>query len=173
MNSKIRNLINDLADQILDYYNIDIPISDIRETVSMLGGRVETNNNLSAFADGLVKKDKDGFVIIVSPYQSSEREKFTIAHEIGHLFLHMGYKCDDDLWNKQTETEYYRNGNSEEEYEASEFAASFLMPEDVYRDILKQNTKNGKVAIDKIASFFGVSNMAAINRGKWLGCLQW
>jgi Zn-dependent peptidase ImmA (M78 family) len=40
---------------------------------------------------------------VISPYQSEERRKFTIAHELGHLFLHMGYLLDSDLWSGQDE----------------------------------------------------------------------
>ena len=39
--------------------------------------------------------------IIVSPFQDEKRERFTIAHELGHLFLHMGYRTNNELWEKQ------------------------------------------------------------------------
>lgn len=78
--------------------------------------------------DGSIRKQDDGFIIYISPFQSTERRKFTIAHELGHLFLHMGYRINSDLWNKQMDATYYRAGDSLLEYQANEFAAALLMP---------------------------------------------
>ena len=71
-----------------------------------------------------LSKSKQTLRLFVSPFQSSERRKFTIAHELGHLFLHMGYMIDSDLWEQQENATFYRAGNSSEEYQANEFAAA-------------------------------------------------
>ena len=92
MDSELRMLINNLTQDIIDAYHIQIPILDIDYVVTQqLGGRIEESPNIENMSDGSVRKEGNGFVIYVSPYQTTERRTFTIAHELGHLFLHMGY----------------------------------------------------------------------------------
>lgn len=173
MNDELRMLINNLTQDIIDLYNIQIPIQNINDVVTALDGRVEDSIDIDYMSDGSIRKQDNGFVIYVSPFQSAERRKFTIAHELGHLFLHMGYKINSDLWNNQKNATYYRTGDSIMEYQANEFAAALLMPKKAYKEIMDQYTIGNKVETDKIASYFGVSISAASNRGKFLGYLQW
>lgn len=173
MNDELRMLINNLTQDIIDLYNIQIPIQNINDVVTALNGRVEDSIDIDYMSDGSIRKQDNGFVIYVSPFQSAERRKFTIAHELGHLFLHMGYKINSDLWNNQKNATYYRTGDSIMEYQANEFAAALLMPKKAYKEIMDQYTNGNEVETDKIASYFGVSISAASNRGKFLGYLQW
>lgn len=173
MNNELRMLINNLTQDIIDLYNIQIPIKNINDVVTTLGGRVEETMDIDTMSDGSIRKQDDGFIIYISPFQSSERKKFTIAHELGHLFLHMGYRISSELWNKQKNATYYRSGDSLMEYQANEFAAALLMSKETYKKIMDQYTIENKVETDKVADYFGVSVSAASNRGKFLGYLQW
>lgn len=173
MNNELRMLINNLTQDIIDLYNIQIPIKNINDVVTTLGGRVEETMDIDTMSDGSIRKQDDGFIIYISPFQSSERKKFTIAHELGHLFLHMGYRISSELWNKQKNATYYRSGDSLMEYQANEFAAALLMPKETYKKIMDQYTIENKVETDKVADYFGVSVSAASNRVKFLGYLQW
>ena len=172
MNNELRMLINNLTQDIIDLYNIQIPIQNINDVVMALGGRIEESIDINNMSDGSIRKQDNGFIVYVLPFQSSERKKITIAHELGHLFLHMGYKINSELWNKQENATYYRAGDSLIEYQANEFAAALLMPKKLYKEIMDQYTIGNKVETDKIASYFGVSISAASNRGKFLGYLQ-
>ena len=173
MNNELRMLINNLKQDIIDIYNIQIPIQNINDVVTALGGRVEESMDIDNMSDGSIRKQDKGFIIYVSPFQSSERKKFTIAHELGHLFLHMGYRIDSELWDGQKNATYYRAGDSLMEYQANEFAAALLMPKKAYKEIMDKCTVGNKVETYKVAEYFGVSISAASNRGKFLGYLQW
>ena len=89
MDNSTRRMINSLAEDVLSAYNISVPIGNIDEIVEKLGGTIQKE---AFFSDGAVEKEGNGFKIIVSPFQDEKRERFTIAHELGHLFLHMGYR---------------------------------------------------------------------------------
>lgn len=174
MDSELRMLINNLTHDIIELFEIEIPIKDIDKVVTKLGGHVEEKVDFDEVSDGSIRKQNDdSFVIFVSPFQSVERRKFTIAHELGHLFLHMGYKINSDLWAKQENATYYRSGDSLKEYQANEFAAALLMPKEKYKEIMDDNTSGDMVETSKIADYFGVSISAASNRGKFLGYLKW
>lgn len=170
MDNSTRRMINSLAEDVLSAYNISVPIGNIDEIVEKLGGTIQKE---AFFSDGAVEKEGNGFKIIVSPFQDEKRERFTIAHELGHLFLHMGYRTNNELWEKQENNIYHRIGNSEKEYQANEFAAAFLMPATEYLTVLNKVAEGNMVDTSKIAEYFNVSIEAAANRGKFLGYLRW
>lgn len=174
LDNTMKNLINDTVDAIIRWYNIDIPIYDIDKVVKDMGGKVIENPYIDGFSDGKIRKTgSNSFQIEVSPYQTEERRNFTIAHELGHLFLHMGFRTNDEIWEQQNCKFYYRNGNSALEYQSNEFAAALLMPQDEYERIMYDNIEGNLVNTSEIARYFHVSVDAAANRGKWLGYLKW
>lgn len=178
MDYNTRCIINKLSETVLKVYNIEIPITDMSQIVEEIGGKVIEDNSKSGVYDGRItrkysKDDNTQFKIFIPEDQHEERKKFTIAHELGHLFLHMGYKIDNNLWEQQKDIDYYRDGNSEEEFQANEFAASLLMPKKQYKEILDKNSNEEYVDINEVAKYFGVSRQAALNRGRWLGYLAW
>lgn len=173
MDGELKKLINDFAQELIDTYKITVPITNINMVVSQFGGEIRTDETLSGYSDGYIRKVNDSFEVVISPFQSDTRRNFTIAHELGHLFLHMGFILDIETWSKQDGRSYYRNGSNDEELQANEFAAAFLMPKKIYKEIIDKNTNGNTVNITEIANYFNVSVYAASNRGKWLGYLQW
>jgi len=63
--------------------------ADLEKLLSALGGRSEMASYGSA--ESLRVEDDGSFTIFVPPYTSSRRDRFTIAHELGHYFLHYLY----------------------------------------------------------------------------------
>lgn len=169
MSDKTQQLINDLSADIIDIYDIHIPIRDINDVVTALGGYIEESTDICS--SGGIKKQNDGFVIYIPSFYSAERKRFAVAQELGHLFLHMGYKISPKLWNKQRNMFYYESKYPLEEYQANDFAEALLMPKDVYKKVLDQYTVGNKVQTAKIAEYFGVSVSTAYSRGKLLGLL--
>lgn len=178
MNRELRNEINNLAEDILAFFEIDVPISNMEEVVKLLGGKLSEKDGSSICSDGNIRKENNNndikFEICVPEEQSDNRKNFTVAHELGHLFLHMGYLINDDLWNNFSNSKILnREGNSEFELQANEFAAAFLMPRKLYKEIMDKYSDDNKVLIGKVAEYFNVSIDAASYRGKWLGYLKW
>jgi Zn-dependent peptidase ImmA (M78 family) len=120
-----------------------------------------------------VKKDND-IVIFTNSCSRLSREIFTLAHEIGHVILHL------DNENSFIDDNVTINGRStdEKEQEANYFAACLLMPsDDVDRfiDLEIQNfQEKGLSAMDiaRIMSEFNVSFDMALNRLKSLGVID-
>jgi hypothetical protein len=97
------------------------------------------------------------FDILLPSYTSPLRDRFTIAHELGHYFLH----------SRQGERPIvaYREGSSSRiEWEANWFAAALLMPRDAFIDECGTNPDIAAVALR-----FGVSQDAARVRKVALG----
>lgn len=173
MNSSTKQYINELAQQVINVYDITIPINDLENVVRSMGGEIEERAEFDDFCDGtIMKSNSDGFRIVIPRNQYPQRKTFTIAHELGHLFLHMGFRTNRELWDSQDNRIYRRFGTSEQEYQANEFAASLLMPMDRYKKIVSEYAVNGTVDMARVANYFNVSIAAATNRGLFLGILH-
>jgi Zn-dependent peptidase ImmA (M78 family) len=164
-----REDINRLAETILEGLELDLPV-DVEEAVTRLGGKLTTSDDKKV--EALVRKENDRFEIVIHNDKPNTRKRFSIAHELGHLFLHMGYLIDPTKWGKTEEYKdsvYYRYGYGIEEGEADEFAAAFLMPEKEFRRVIADRSENRRCDIGDIAKFFDASKSAVVRRGQLLG----
>jgi predicted transcriptional regulator len=176
MNHTKRRLIGQLADQIRIELGLDIP-TDVRSAVDSLGGTIrEMGIDDMAYEASVRKSEDESFEIRLRDGVGIQRERFSVAHELGHLFIHMGFQTDDSKWagiRPGESSERARYGVSESEYEANEFAAALLMPESDYRQTIDEIAVDNKVDLSKVADRFGVSVAAIRLRGQWLGLIGW
>ncbi len=102
--------------------------------------------------------DSEGATIIYLPHNSSPaRDRFTIAHELGHFFLHH----NSQLCPKEGFT---RRGSDRLEWQANWFAAELLMPEDTFLAEAERCNRDEET----LSRIFGVSKSAASVRLKSL-----
>lgn len=131
------------------------------------------------------------FEIGVPCVTSENRDRFTIAHELGHLYLHLDY-ADPEKWEKRVKNAesqsndegcliadsfMTRAGQNYNEYEANDFAAAMLMPAKEFRKIAREKTlpvhNETRCNTREVAKAFGVSLEAAVIRGRFLGIFEW
>ncbi|WP_339196685.1 ImmA/IrrE family metallo-endopeptidase [Solibacillus sp. FSL R5-0449] len=175
MENSRKEYISDITRVIRDAFNLEAPI-DLKLLVEQLGGRLIETTNIDDNMEAKIEKLGNSFEITIDPDKNQKRKRFSIAHELGHLFLHMGYLINPEKWNSTNEyvdSVYYRYGYNIEEFEANEFAACLLMPLEEFMDISQKNFKNGFYDIEEIANHFDVSTQAVSNRGKFLGLFGW
>lgn len=148
-----------------------VPPDDLRPIVAKLGGKLVYRDfwELEASDSGsTIIHGPENFEIILPRHTSLERDRFTIAHELGHYVLHY-------LWPARTHRDYNpayaaRYGSDRAEWEANWFAAAFLMPAGLFKSTVNSlRGKDGKVSVPLLASRFGVSNIAAKVRAQALG----
>lgn len=159
-------------------------------TVLQAFGIVEDDSvdfdNLSLSGYAKWSKARDTAEIWVNPLEPEYRRRFTLAHELGHLFCHMLPSYDDKNKAekfKDSPRTFHRDGSvSDEEREANQFAAQLLMPSKMVRDasnsLLQEKRKpDGKVGmsrqafIDELAQQFEVSSQAMEYRLKNLNVI--
>jgi len=173
MTSARRRQINRLADLVRTCCDADVPV-DVERVVRQLGGSVESVTD--ADFEARIEKVDDGFRITLGSPVAENRRRFSIAHELGHLFLHMGYIIDPDEWasiEAYMDSVYFRYGFGAEEYDANEFAGALLMPAEAFEQVAEANREGRRYAIGPIADHFRVSVEAAATRGRWLGFFAW
>ncbi len=113
-------------------------------------------NNIS----GQITKEDGLYIIRVNRYEAYERQRFTIAHELGHFLLH---KEIIDKQNGIKDNVLYRSGNPEIiEFQANRIAADILMPLDQVRNIRDKYNKKfeEKDVLEILAAHFRVSKSA-------------
>lgn len=172
MNAKRRREINRFAGEMRQALELDVPV-DIQRAVERLGGTVVEADRA---VEASVQKRDDSFLITVRTDSVDTRRRFSIAHELGHLFLHMGYLAADGRWDRidaYCDSPLHRFGHSEEECDADEFASAFLMPDAEFRkEVAANTTEQRNVHLRPIAERFAVSIEAARVRGRQLGLLD-
>lgn len=174
MNTSRLLQIRSIAERVRQGLELDTFPVNVDTAVERLRGTIEEGS--FGDAEAQIQKRGKGFVIKLAPTSSPERRRFSVAHELGHLFLHMGYLIDMPKWqsiDEYTDSPRLRFGHSEEEYEAHEFAGTFLMPEAEFRRYCSNYKKGDIYQVPPIAQRFGVSNLAAMTRGRWLGLFGW
>lgn len=102
---------------------------------------------------GALVRTKDESYIGVNSYHHSNRQRFTIAHEIAHFILHKGLRVhvDKEFWVNWRDDELSK-AVKWQEIQANQWAAELLMPtEFVLRDInkLKRLDKRAMQSLSK------------------------
>src|SRR6478609_1045091 len=114
---------------------------------------------------GAIVRQNGVVVIAVNPNQHPNRQRFTLAHELGHYFCH--YKGTSDQvehvdgdfrvhWRDQNSS----SGMNWEEIEANRFAAALLIPEAFLRRDLDTCRIIDRDMITHLASMYKVSRVA-------------
>lgn len=146
--------------------------TDVDKIVQFMGGEIKDNPNPWDI-EAQVTKTGNSFQILLTNDTSRRRKKFSIAHELGHIILHSGF-LNPDIWKQVPEgVNFYRIGTGKIEYEANDFAAALLMPQDVFREEAAKCLINGYYNIEFLAQKFDVSIEAVKVRGQWLGLFSW
>ena len=119
---------------------------------------------------GILISKGDNATIGYNPNDPDVRQRFTIAHELGHYILHRKEKItseqlfvDRDFIVKYRSTSKYTDSELLQEQQANAFAAAILMPERLIRKELRKKdyeTLNEAQVIGKLADVFKVSEIA-------------
>jgi len=114
--------------------------------------------------DGMIEKNGDDITITYNSSTHPNRQRFTIAHELGH-FLN-GHLDGNIKKFRDTSKNYSLSNYDIHEVEANKTAADILMPEETLDYLIY--TK-GITDYDELASILGVSTLALDYRLKNLG----
>ncbi|MBP9758484.1 ImmA/IrrE family metallo-endopeptidase [Candidatus Dojkabacteria bacterium] len=156
--SKTKDLLQEVFG-FIDDLKPPIEISKILEKYNL--NLVETTFTDSNISGGFERPTN---TIYISKDESYPRQKFTLAHELGHFIMH-----------SETQREvYYRHQIDDpgqdinHEAEANAFAAALLMPDTILRSNLSKTSD-----MDDLVKIFGVSYSAMYYRLKNLGLLSY
>lgn len=168
LNRKIEKLTSKILDD-LNIKSLPIPVNKIAEFRGLAIKPYDLGEDVSGV---LVIKNGKG-TIGINPSESSVRQRFTIAHELGHYELH---NDGDELFVDKGFKVLFRDQNSskgeiKKEQEANAFAAALLMPEKFIRKEIERNSFDltDEDSMKKLAKTFNVSVPAMTYRISNLG----
>lgn len=105
-----------------------------------------TKEHLPTGVYAVTYKDSGVTIIGYNENASVNRQKFSVAHELGHLYMgHLHGQSSIDL-----------NSSDNDEIEANQFAAALIMPP----SFIKQSIKSGVKNVDELARIYEVSSEA-------------
>lgn len=146
-----RREIETKARKILeDHGLLKIPVDPLK-VAKALGIKVLDAKFSEPDKSGAVTKRNNVVSIFVNHKDHSTRKRFTIAHELGHLLIHMQNDMASEFVDsadnfRSTNIEPNWNPERLKEWEANLFAAALLMDELLVREEWQQNNDLGKLA---------------------------
>jgi Zn-dependent peptidase ImmA (M78 family) len=158
-----------------------VPVEQLASALGAVVRREPAEDDLSGFLMRAVVGRRA--VIGVNSTHHPNRQRFTIAHEIGHLLLHDGDKIHVDrtgqVYQVNLRSDASSAGTDVDEIEANAFAAELLMPGNLLRvDLADQRTLNLldddvlDTLLKPLARKYGVSPQALTYRLGRLGYIQ-
>ncbi|GAA1625224.1 ImmA/IrrE family metallo-endopeptidase [Catellatospora bangladeshensis] len=151
------------ASQLLNKYGIDrlpVPV----EEIAMWEGAQVVRQRFEGEQSGFMYREGRERIIGINTSSGRRRQRFTIAHEIGHMTLHLQ---DPLVVDREVN---WRDENSSlavdpKEIDANAFAAALLMPQDlVVREVRLAAQRSDLSGRDRIISYlaqiFDVSTSA-------------
>jgi Zn-dependent peptidase ImmA (M78 family) len=162
MTSTLDKPIHVSAEEVLDYNNRDsdgrllLPV-DPYVIAQKMGASVHRTNLPVGMSGALVREDAHNPIIFINELDSPLRQRFTVAHEVGHLAARI---ADGTNQSEFADIDYRQSdavpGADQREVFANKFAAELLMPEDAVRQLARADGSS----VVQLASDFAVSVQA-------------
>lgn len=164
--------IAEKVEELLGRFNIrrpPVPVDKITKKLKLLLYSLPADDEISG---AIIRKAGQRVIIAVNPAHHINRQRFTIAHELGHYFLHEGLEEHVD----ENFRVAWRNADSSKainwiEIQANRFAAELLMPTRFLETDLDSLENIDKRTVALLATKYIVSPEAMKIRLSQLGIL--
>lgn len=149
------------AQALLEAAGVQRPPVPVETIARQLGAKL-SYEPFDGNVSGMLYREGDQVIIGVNTLHPEVRQRFTVAHELGHWKLHPGKRVFLDHLVRVD----FRDGRSgREEMQANGFAAELLMPREmIMREIAHQGVPGNPIGVDhlveELAAVFQVSGQA-------------
>ncbi|WP_153766953.1 ImmA/IrrE family metallo-endopeptidase [Endozoicomonas sp. OPT23] len=160
--TRSREEIRDLATGLLNSAGaggqLPVPVDKVIDHLGYSFEYFQPDTSTRSIAGAVSHNEK---TVYLNSEDTARRQLFTLAHEIGHIVLHLNEGSDD-----QDFVDYRKPGpKTSKEKEADTFAAEILMPEQHFINAWKKWTGIPSL----VAASFGVSEQSVKIRARVLG----
>lgn len=175
----VRKIVSNLR-EAYEVFEINEVINDLESVIERFGVKVFYSNMQGFRTPGAISgysrvNEFGKPEIIVNVNDSPRRQRFTMAHELGHIILHWKWlNLDNQRLDKNNKAILYRSSLNypdelnDIEYQANEFAAELLLPTDTILSVINHDIVSLKKDIFifnqiklRIAEAFNVSESFA------------
>lgn len=155
-----RKEIEQHAKEMLEKHGLfSIPVNPVL-LANKEGIKVHNANFSDDSISGIVARRGQFTTLLVNQSDHPFRKRFSIAHELGHHFLHLSKEGEIvtkkiDLFREYWDNTKELSAHEKNEIEANQFAAALLMPEQLVREYYIKTS-----SLVKTAKIFNVSEEA-------------
>lgn len=149
----------DHARELFRFIKMDSPPVEIEKILEELGIGLFYEDFVKL--DGIALKSPKLGIIVVNKNLPNVRQRFTIAHELGHIIM-------------PHRSEYFicfPGKNRSMEKSANRFAAELLMPQPMVIELWKKYAANKEMRVEVIAHILKVSKSALFARLREIGLI--
>ncbi|NMA73849.1 MAG: ImmA/IrrE family metallo-endopeptidase [Bacteroidales bacterium] len=133
---------------------------DIERLVSTIDDIVVLYEDMDGGKSGSLYQKDGKWIITINNKHHKNRQRFTLAHELGHYILHKEKNATFE------DTAFFRGGQMDAiEYAANSFAATILMPEEKLKGLIDSGIRS----VSLLANKFNISTSALKYRLEELG----
>jgi Zn-dependent peptidase ImmA (M78 family) len=159
MTSRLLDKVEAGERAIIDKFTAECPVK-----LGLMARELGVSIKIASLRTGIsgqIAKEDGRYVIRVNRHEARERQRFTIAHELAHYFLHRS--TIDSSPDGIMDSVLYRSGEPVHiEFEANRLAADIVMPMAMIGQMLNEEFGGlvTDVSIEGLASKFDVSRAA-------------
>lgn len=167
--TKKYSAIEDQISQLLRTHNITkapVPVDRLIRLHGITIVMKSMENNVSGF----ILQEESKTLIAINTFHPAVRQRFTMAHELGHFLLKhqpKGMIVDDNDFPLLWRDDEASRGTNTQEREANGFASSLLMPQEFLENDLRHLRNvdiHNETFIKALAKKYGVSPQAMLLR---------
>lgn len=153
--------VDNAARDLLAEFDVSSPAVDVHHLARQMGVQV-VQTSMNQDVSGMLIRDDNVLTVGLNSNQVSRRQRFTLAHELGHLRLHRGRPLIvDSSIRVNLRDSASATATNREEMEANRFAAALLMPENMVREALASTVAAKPAQLQReLAELFDVSTEA-------------
>ncbi len=146
-----------MARKVLKDYKINQVPTDLKKIIERRGLKFIELNDPTDIDGAILEIEGEPKIAVLNTAKAIARQRFTLAHELGHIFLHHAKRdIYDSESAREEEGEYaVKSGKPPKEIEADAFASELLIP---YDQLKKNSDKLND--LDVLAEMFQVSKQA-------------
>lgn len=167
--AKRRLAIEEQVSLLLHQHGITKPPVPVDRLIRLLGIKI-VMKSMDNKVSGFILQENGKSLIAVNSFHPAVRQRFTMAHELGHFLLKHkpnGMIVDDNDFPLLWRDDKAAQGSNAHEREANLFASALLMPHDLLeKDLqhLRNVATHNDTFIKTLAKKYGVSPQALLLR---------
>lgn len=172
-----RKYIRHVVERLLSALGVTEAPVDVDIIVKQMGLQLDYSDVSDDSLSGFLLRSGNDSLIAVNSRHHSNRQRFTVAHELGHYVLHANASLhvNKGQTGVQIKLRSERHEQTEEESEANAFAAELLMPAPFIKHDLQATLRSGSMdedIIESLAKSYRVSVQAMTFRLANLGYIE-
>jgi len=161
MKNKLSPIANAKANLLIYNYGITAPFEINLEAIACGQGIIIQDKPIRGCEGRLLRKGKNGIIVVKQDISSPQKRRFIIAHELGHFELEKNESTPINICDESAFINWHKNG--QQENDANVFASTLLFPQNLFNNFCYGKEFSRNLVIE-LARYFDCSLSATAMR---------